>query len=104
MSKGFGNMMRQAQNMKKKMEEIEKEFAAKTVEAEAGQGSVKVTVSGTGKLEKVTIDPEMADPDDIETLEDLIVVAVNEATTKAKEQKNAEMDKITGGINIPGMF
>jgi hypothetical protein len=104
MSKGFGNMMRQAQNMKKKMEEIQEEHAKKTVDAEAGQGSVKVAVSGTGKLKKITIDPSMADPDDIETLEDLIVVAVNEATTKAKEERDSEMDKLTGGLNIPGMF
>ena len=104
MSKGFGNMMRQAQNMQKKMKEAQEGFEKKIVEGEAGQGAVKVEVKGSGKLSKIKLDPEIIDPEDAETLEDLIVVAVNDATDKAKEMREEATKGITGGMNIPGLF
>ena len=94
----MGNLMKQAQRMQRQMEEKTKELEEKTWEASAGGGMVTVAVSGKKEIAKITISPDVVDPDDIETLEDLIMAATNEAY-RAMEQETAQaMDNITGGL------
>lgn len=106
MAKGFGNIMRQAQQMQKKMAQISEELKNMTALGEAGQGQVKVEVSCDYTVKSVKIAKELADPEDTETLEDLIVLAVNDAMDKARVIKEEEMGKVTGGLSgqIPGLF
>ncbi len=106
MSKGFGNLMRQAQQMQKKMAKIQEELDGMSVEGEAGQGKVKAVMNGASELQSVSIDPELIDKDDPETMQDLLVLAVNDALAKVKKLKDEEMNKVTGGVNLnmPGMF
>lgn len=105
MSKGgLGNIMKMAQQAQKKMMEIQEQLATKQVEATAGGGMVTAVVNGQQELVALRIEKAVVDPQDVEMLQDLIVAAVNEAMRKAKEMMTAEMSKITGGINIPGLF
>ena len=97
-------MMKQAKKMQKKMEEIQAQAALETVEATAGGGMVTVKVSGALQLQEVTIDPEAVDPEDVEMLSDLVTAAVNEALRAAAADKEQTMEKLSGGINIPGLF
>ena len=100
----MANLMKQAQKMQRQMEEQAKEMETKEFTATAGGGAVEVTVSGSKKLVKVKLDEEVVDPDDVEMLEDLVLSAVNEALKKADEETSNKMGKLTGGLNIPGMF
>jgi DNA-binding YbaB/EbfC family protein len=100
----MNNMMKQVQKMQQDMAKLQSELEEKEVEATAGGGAVTVTANGKKTILSVKIDPEVIDEDDIEMLEDLIMAAVNEALVKAEEMVNAEMGKITGGINIPGLM
>ena len=104
MAKGLGNMMKQAQQMQKKMGQIQQEMETQQVEATAGGGMVTAVVNGKQKLLSLTIDPQCVDADDVEMLQDLISAAVNEAINKSQEMMQAEMSKLTGGMNIPGLF
>ncbi len=101
---GLGNIMKQARVMQQKIQKLQEEMATKTVEADAGGGMVKVIASGKQEIVKIKIEPAVVDPKDIGMLEDLIVAAVNKALERAQEMVNEEMSKITGGINIPGLF
>ena len=94
----MGNLMKQAQKMQRQMEEKTKEFEEKTWQASAGGGMVTVEVSGKKEIAKITIKPEVVDPDDIETLEDLIMAATNEAYRSMEEETAQAMDNITGGL------
>lgn len=98
------NLMKQAQRMQKQMEEKTKELEEKTWEASSGGGAVTVTVSGKKEITSVKISPEVVDPDDVEMLQDLVIAAVNEAMSKADEMMTEAMSKLTGGMNIPGLF
>lgn len=102
--KGMGNIMKQAQQMQKKMLQMQEELAHRTVEATVGGGMVSVTVNGKNEVLQVKIEPQVVDPDDVEMLEDLIVAGVNEALRKAQEMASEEMGKLTGGLKIPGLF
>ena len=104
MSKGMGNIMKQAQKMQQKMAEVQKGLSEKTCEASAGGGMVTAVVNGEFKLVSVKIDPSVVDPADVEMLEDLIMAAVAEATKRAQEMAAEEMGKVTSGLglNIPG--
>lgn len=104
MAKGLGNIMKQAQMMQKKMGQMQQEMESQQVEATAGGGMVTAVVNGRQKLLSLTIDPQVVDADDVEMLQDLIVAAVNEAINKSQEMMQAEMSKLTGGMNIPGLF
>ena len=104
MSKGFGNIMKQAQAMQQKMMRLQKELEDKEVEATSGGGMVTATVNGKQQVVSLKIEPAVVDPEDTEMLEDLIVAAINEALKKSQEMAQEEMAKITGGLNIPGMF
>ena len=100
----MNSVIRQAQEMQEKMEQVQSELEAKTVEAQAGGGVIKVVMTGKKELQSVEIKPEAVDPDDVETLQDLILAAVNEAVKKADEMMSEGMEEITGGMSIPGLF
>ena len=92
------------QAMQQMMEKTHAEIEAKEVEASAGGGAVSVKVNGKKELVEVNLKPEVVDPDDIEMLQDLIIAAVNEAMRQVNEISESEMGKVTGGLNIPGLF
>ncbi|MYA62941.1 MAG: YbaB/EbfC family nucleoid-associated protein [Dehalococcoidia bacterium] len=96
-------MMRQAQQLQRRMAELQEELESATVEATAAGGVVSVVVSGKMTVESITIDPEVVSPDDVDILEDLVTAAVNEGLAKAQEMANSKMSELTGGLNIPGL-
>ncbi|MBF0229883.1 MAG: YbaB/EbfC family nucleoid-associated protein [Desulfamplus sp.] len=100
----MGNMMKQAQQLQKKMLKTQEELASKTVEATAGGGMVKVVANGAQRIESISFEKEVVDPEDIEMLQDLVLAAVNDALTKSQEMVSSEMGKLTGGFNIPGLM
>ncbi len=102
--KNMGSVIKQAQKMQEEMERIQDELEDKTVEATSGGGAVTVTVSGKKEIVSLKIQPEAVDPEDVETLEDLITVAVNDAIKKADDMMAEGMSAVTGGLNIPGLF
>ena len=105
--RGKGNMqgmMKQMQKMQKKMAEAQENLGEERMEGTAGGGMVKVIVSGHKEVLEVIIDPEAVDPEDVEILQDLIVIATNEAIAKAEEITNSTMGQFTKGMNLPGMF
>ncbi|PIC55957.1 MULTISPECIES: YbaB/EbfC family nucleoid-associated protein [Sporosarcina] len=105
--RGAGNMqgmMKQMQKMQKKMAEAQENLGSERMEGTAGGGMVKVIVSGHKEVLEVIIDPEAVDPEDVEILQDLIVIATNEAIAKAEEITNSTMGQFTKGMNLPGMF
>lgn len=103
-NKKVSNVVKQAQLMQERMEAVQAEVEQKTVEATAGGGVITVIANGKKEIESIKIKPEAVDPDDVETLEDLIMVAVNDAIKKADDMMAEGMSEITGGINIPGLF
>ena len=100
----MNNMMKQVQKMQADMERMQKEIEEKEFEASAGGGAVTAKVNGKKELVDIVLKEEIVDPDDIEMLQDLIMVAVNEALRIAEETASKEMGKLTGGMNIPGLF
>lgn len=102
--KGMGDMMKQAQQLQSKMLKMQEEMAEKTVETSAGGGMVKVVANGKQQIMSIQIEKEVVDPEDVEMLQDLILSAINEALTKSQEMVAAEMSKLTGGLNIPGIM
>ncbi len=103
-NKNMSNVIKQAQKMQEEMEKVQEELEDKTVEATSGGGAVTVTVNGKKEIVSIKIQPEAVDPDDVETLEDLITVAVNDAVKQADEMMAEGMSAVTGGLNIPGLF
>jgi len=97
-------MMSQAQRLQAKIGKLQEELAQKTVEASVGGGMVKAVANGKPEIVSISFEKEVVDPDDIDMLQDLVVAAVNEALTRAKEMVESEMSKLTGGLNIPGLF
>ena len=95
------NMIRQAQKMQQDMLKAQEELESKTYEAASGGGVVTAVVTGKKELTSVTIDPEAVDPDDVEMLQDLIVAAVNEGIRMAGTDAADQMQKLTGGLNLP---
>lgn len=102
--KNMNQMMKQMQKLQKEMEKMQEDLNKQEVEASVGGGVVTAKVNGQKELLSISIDEAVVDPEDIETLEDLIVAAVNEAMRSAEEKASGEMSKLTGGLNIPGMF
>ena len=103
---GMGNMqgmLQKVQKMQAEMQKVQAELQARTFESTAGGGAVKVTVTGKKELTGVVIDPQVVDPEDVEMLQDLILAAVNEALHQVDTVTEAEMNKVTGGLKIPGM-
>jgi len=104
MTKGLGNILKQAQQMHARISELQEEMAKKTVETSSGGGMVNIVMNGKQEVLSVRIDPEVVNRDDVEMLQDLIAAAVNEAIRKSQEMMAEEMKKITGGLSIPGLF
>lgn len=102
--KNMNSVLKQAQKMQEEMERVQSELEEKTVEATAGGDMVEVKVSGKKEILSIKIKPEVVDPDDVETLEDLVMVAVNDAIKQADDMMSEGMSAVTGGINIPGLF
>jgi DNA-binding YbaB/EbfC family protein len=95
--------MKQMQKMQAEMARVQAELESKTVTASAGGGAIKVEISGKLQLQKIEIDPEVLNGDDVEMLQDLITAAVNEGIKSAQDLAAAEMAKVTGKLNIPGL-
>ncbi|SPD76078.1 conserved hypothetical protein [uncultured Desulfobacterium sp.] len=99
----MGNIMKQAQQLQARMAKVQEELSEKTVEATAGGGMVAVVANGRQEIISIRIEKEVIDPDDPEMLQDLVLAAVNDALTRAKDMMNQEMGKLTKGMNIPGL-
>ena len=97
-------MMKQAQKMQQEMLRMQEEMEKKTYTAAAGGGMVKATVSGKNELLNLEINPEAVDPDDVEMLQDMVIAAVNEALRTADTDKANNMSRMTGGLNLGGLF
>ena len=99
--KNLGQMMKQAQAMQTKMAEMQEKLAEMEVSGQAGAGMVTATLNGKSELRGLKIDPSLVDPSDVEVLEDLIVAAVNDAKVKVEATVAEEMQKVTGGLDLP---
>ncbi len=97
-------MMKQAQKMQQEMLRLQEEQEKKTFTAKSGGGMVAATVNGKHELVELTINPEAVDPDDVEMLQDMVIAAVNEAMRLAEAEAANNMSRLTGGLNIPGLF
>ena len=97
-------MIRQAQKMQEDMEALQADLDAREYEISAGGGVVSVKINGKKEILAIDIQPEIVDPDDIETLSDILVAAVNEAIKRVEDTNSEEMSKITGNVGFPGMF
>jgi DNA-binding YbaB/EbfC family protein len=102
--KNLTQMMKQAQKLQSKMMELQAELGNRTVSAQAGGGMVEATANGRQELVSLRIDPEVVNPEDVDLLQDLILAAVNQALNRAREMMAQEMSKLTGGLQIPGLF
>jgi len=102
--KNLGQMMKQAQAMQAKMQELQAALDHTEVTGVAGGGMVSVTATGKGEMRRIKIDPKLIDPNETSMLEDLIVAAANDARAKADQQMQAEMAKLTGGLQLPPGF
>jgi nucleoid-associated protein EbfC len=103
----MGQLLKQAQQFQAKMAKMQEEVGERTVEVSSGGGMVTVVVNGKQELVSIRIDPEVIDRDDPEMLQDLVMAAVNDGLTQAKNMVNEEMGKLTKGLNlpnIPGLF
>jgi DNA-binding YbaB/EbfC family protein len=99
--KNIAGLMKQAAQMQQKMEEMQARLGAMTLEGSAGAGMVTVTLNGKGELKAVAIDPKVADPADVEMLQDLLLAAHADAKRKLEVMAAEEMQKVTGGLNLP---
>ena len=97
-------MIRQAQKMQEDMEALQADLDAREYDVSVGGGVISVKINGKKEILNIDLKPEIVDPDDIETLSDTLVAAVNEAIKKVEDTNAAEMQKITGDINVPGLF
>lgn len=97
-------MLKQLEDMQKKMVKAQADLANETVTASAGGGAVTVEMNGHHEVQSVKIDPDAIDPEDVETLEDMVLTAFNQALGKAREMEKEKMSAATGGLNIPGLF
>jgi len=96
--------MRLLQQMQEKLLKAQEELGNETVEGTAGGGAVKIAMTGHQKVQSVTIDPEVVDPEDVEMLQDLVTAAVNEAVSKSHELATKRLGSVTGGMKIPGLM
>ena len=100
----MNSMLRQAQKMQEDMAALQEELDAREYEIKAGGGVVAVKINGKKEILAIDIEPEIVDPDDVETLSDILVAAVNEAIKRVETTNSEEMGKITGSMGMPGMF
>ena len=102
--KNLSGLMQQAQQMQAKLSALQNELATREIEASSGGGMVKVKVNGKQQLLSISINKECVDPNDVEMLQELVMTAVNQAMKESQDMVSSAMSKITGGMNIPGMF
>ena len=100
---GMAQLMKQANQMQIKMKKVQEELAQKTFEGSAGGGAVKATANGESVIKAIQIDPDVVKAGDLEMLQELVMLAVNDAIKVAKDTSSKEMEKITGGMSIPGL-
>ncbi|MFC2011990.1 YbaB/EbfC family nucleoid-associated protein [Chloroflexota bacterium] len=98
------SMLKQAQELKSKLDKAQKELGEVVVEADAGKGAVKVTITGQQKILSITIDPKVIDPNNAKQLEDLVLKAIDEAVNKSQKLAAKQLKGLTGGLKIPGLF
>ena len=98
------SMLNQARQLKSKLDETQKELSNTVIEAESGKGAVKVTVNGQQKILSIKISPKVIDPDKPEHLEELVMKAITDASSKAQKLASKRLGKLTGGIKIPGLM
>ena len=96
----MNNLMKQYQKMQKKLEETQEELAKKEYTGQAGGGAVKIVISGEKKVLKVSLDKDAVDPEDVETLEEMIALAANQALTEIEKDSSQEMSRLTGGMGL----
>jgi DNA-binding YbaB/EbfC family protein len=99
----IGKMMKQAARMQQQMEQIQADLANRTVEPSSGGGAVKVVAKCDGTLTSIKIDPQALNPNDAQLVEDMILTAVNQGLSQAKEISNNELGRVTSGFNLPGL-
>jgi DNA-binding YbaB/EbfC family protein len=104
MSKNMNGLMKQAQQMQQKMATLQKELESRELETSSGGGMIKIKITGKQEIVSLTIDPECVDPTDVETLQDLVLTSVNQAVKESQDMVQKAMSKVTGGLNIPGLF
>jgi len=102
--KDMQGIIRQAQQMQERLARLQEELAGRTVEASSGGGMVTVVVNGRQEVVSVRIEKEVVSPEEVELLQDLVTGAVNEAISRSRRMMADEMAKITGGLNLPGLF
>ena len=100
----MNGLMKQAQQMQQKMATLQKELESRELETSSGGGMIKVKITGKQEILSITIDPECVDPSDVETLQDLVLTGVNQAVKESQDMVQKAMSKVTGGLNIPGLF
>ena len=98
------SMLKQAQELKAKLDKAQKELSNVIVEADSGKGAVKVTINGQQKILSIKISPKVIDPNKTENLEKLVLQAINEATAKSQKVAAKQLGGLTGGLKIPGLF
>lgn len=102
--KGMQNLMKQAQQMQQKMATLQKELESREIETSSGGGMIKIKITGKQQIVSIAINKECVDPNDVAGLEELVKTAVNQSIKESQDMVSGAMSKITGGINIPGMF
>ena len=100
----MNSMLRQAQKMQEDMAALQDDLDSREYNVSAGGGAVSLKINGKREILSIDISPEIVDPDDIETLSDILVAAVNEAIKRVDDTNNAEMSALTGSVGLPGMF
>ena len=100
----MGDLLKQAQQFQERLKTVQEELAGKVVTGTAGGGMVTATVNGKGELIGLAVEQDLVNPAEVAMLQDLILAAVNDGLTKARELGKQEMGKLTGGLNLPGMF
>lgn len=99
----MSNMLKQAQRMQRQMEESQKEMENKEFTATAGGNAISITITGKREVKNVTINPEILDPEEVEDLQDMIMIAMNDVLNQVEEANNDAMSKMTGGMNLGGL-
>lgn len=100
----MSNLLKQAQQFQQKISDVQQELGSKSVTGTAGGGMVTATFNGRSELIDISIEKEVVNPDDVQLLQDLVASAVNDGLVKSKQLGKSELGKLTGGLNIPGLF
>lgn len=103
-AQNMNSMIKQAQKMQDEITELQSDIEAREFSATAGGGAVEVVVTGAKNIKSLNIKPEVVDPEDVEMLQDLVISAINEAMSDVEKTTEEEMNKITGGVALPGLF